>query len=222
MNAYLPTQGRAIYFTPAGHIDLGHRWDSREPTGILPGAFNPVHAAHWGLADAAERTLGLPVAFELSIVNVDKPPLAPDVIQRRHAPFAGRAGLWLTSAPRFVDKGQLFPGAVFIVGADTAERVVNPSYYDGDVDKMRDALARLRDHGSRFLVACRVSSGGECVTLPDVPVPPAFRESASETDKSAPRPAKYRGSSPPTGAAMRSISDSPIHPRVKNVVMRCF
>jgi hypothetical protein len=180
MNAYLPTEGRAVYFTPAGHIDLGHCWDPREPTGILPGAFNPVHAAHWGLADAAVRTLGLPVAFELSIVNVDKPPLAPDVIQRRHAPFAGRAGLWLTNAPRFVDKGKLFPGAVFVVGADTALRVVDPRYYAGETDRMLDALARLRDHGSRFLVACRVSSAGECVTLADIPVPPAFRELFAE------------------------------------------
>jgi hypothetical protein len=180
MNVHFPNEGRAVYLSPAGVIDLGHRWDPRHPTGILPGAFNPVHAGHWGLADAAAQILGLPVAFELSIVNVDKPPLAPDVIQRRHTPFAGRAGLWLTSAPRFVDKGQLFPGAVFIVGADTALRVVDPSYYDGNLDRMLDALTLLREHGSRFLVASRVNSAGECVTLTDVPVPPAFRDLFAE------------------------------------------
>jgi hypothetical protein len=180
MNVQIPSEGRAVYLAPAGDIDLGHRWDPLHPTGILPGAFNPVHAGHWGLADAAAQILGLPIAFELSIVNVDKPPLAPEVIRRRHAPFTGRAGLWLTNAPRFVDKGQLFPGAVFVVGVDTALRVVDPRYYDGDLDRTLDALARLCDHGSRFLVACRVNSAGECITLADVPVPPAFRDLFAE------------------------------------------
>src|SRR6266702_8271644 len=119
MNVHLLTEGRAVYLSPAGDIDLGHRWDPLHPTGILPGAFNPVHAGHWGLADAAAQMLGLPVAFELSIANVDKPPLTPEVIQRRHALIAGRVGLWLTNAPRFTDKCQLFPGAIFIVGANT-------------------------------------------------------------------------------------------------------
>lgn len=180
MNVHLPSEGRPVYLSPTGEIALDHRWDSLRPTGILPGAFNPVHAGHWGLADAAVQVLGLPVAFELSIVNVDKPPLAPGAIQRRHAPFIGRAGLWLTSAPRFVDKGPLFPGAVFIVGADTALRVVDPGYYDGNLDRMIDALERLRVHGNRFLVACRVNSVGECVTLADVPVPPAFGDLFAE------------------------------------------
>ena len=170
------SEGRAVYVAADGRVDADHRWDPRQPTAILPGAFDPVHAGHWGLADAAAQTLGMNVAFELSIVNADKPPLAPAEIERRQAQFGGRAGVWLTSAPRFVEKAELFPGAVFVVGADTALRVVDPRYYDGDTNRMHAALARLRDRANRFLVACRIDVAGRCIGLEDVPVPPAFRD----------------------------------------------
>src|SRR5580700_4092202 len=116
---HLPTEGRAVYVAAGGQVDLAHRWDPREPTAILPGAFNPVHAGHWGLAEAAAQMLGMSAAFELSIANVDKPPLLGAEIRRRQAQFAGRADLWLTNTPRFLEKSELFPGAVFVVGADT-------------------------------------------------------------------------------------------------------
>jgi hypothetical protein len=172
---HLPIEGRAVHIAADGYVDLEHRWDALKPTAILPGAFNPVHAGHWSLADAAAQMLGMSVAFELSIVNVDKPPLAPAEIQRRQSQFAGRAAVWLTNTPRFAEKAELFPGAIFVVGADTALRIVDPRYY-GDIAQMHEALARIRDHANRFLVACRVDLAGKCVSLTDVPVPAAFRD----------------------------------------------
>jgi hypothetical protein len=141
---------------------------------LLPGSFNPVHDAHWRLAEAAERILGAQVAFELSVANVDKPSLAVKEIRQRLAPFNWQAPVWLTHAPRFVDKASLFPGAVFVVGADTALRVVSPRYYENSSSAMENALARIQSRGCRFLVACRVDERGKCWGLSDLSIPEAF------------------------------------------------
>jgi Cytidylyltransferase-like len=175
MDAPFPVEGGALHVTREGRIDPEHRWDSLRPTALLPGAFNPVHAGHLGLADVAAQLLRLPVAFELSVANVDKPGLDPAEVRRRAAQFAGRAALWLTHAARFVQKAELFPGAVFVVGADTAVRIVDPRYY-GEPARLHDALDRVRERGCRFLVACRVDAAGRCVGPADVPVPPRWRD----------------------------------------------
>lgn len=146
------------------------------PRLLLPGAFNPVHAGHWGMADAAVRRTGLPAAFELSVVNVDKPPLTPEEIRLRLCPFAWRAAVWLTRAPTFVEKAALFPGASFIVGADTAVRIVAPRYYGGQPEQMEKALGELRGRGCRFLVAGRVDATARFVRLADLDIPAAFRD----------------------------------------------
>ena len=140
---------------------------------LLPGSFSPWHYGHRELAAVAEKELGAPVAYELSVVNVDKPPLEEEEILRRIDQFRGKAKLVLTRAETFHKKGRLFPGAAFVIGWDTALRLVEPRYYDGDYSNMCLALAELGAAGSRFLVAGR-EDGGNFKTLADVPVPAGF------------------------------------------------
>lgn len=138
---------------------------------LLPGSFNPIHRGHWELARVTERLLGASVAFELSVTNVDKPPLPAAEIRRRLTQFDGQASVWLTRAPLFTQKAELFPGAAFIVGADTAVRIVSPRFYHGSAEQMLAALELIRGHGCRFLVACRADERGQCVRLADVAIP---------------------------------------------------
>ncbi len=140
------------------------------PTALVPGSFNPWHAAHQALWEAARRRFGDPVAYELSITNVDKPPLPTGEALRRAAQFRGRAGLVLTAAPTFIEKARLMPGAAFVIGADTARRVVAPVYYGG-VEAMHRALRELRCLGSKFVVAGRLEDG-RFLQLRDLPLPP--------------------------------------------------
>jgi len=149
------------------------RWraDAPPPQAVLPGSFNPLHEGHGELAQVAAKLLGCPVAFELSVTNADKPSLAIEEVDHRRRQFLWRAPLWLTNAPTFADKAALFPGATFVVGADTAVRIVSPRFYGGDVSKMSAALGRIRDLGCRFLVAGRVEAQGrflgcEALALP--------------------------------------------------------
>jgi nicotinic acid mononucleotide adenylyltransferase len=140
-------------------------------TVLMPGSFHPAHAGHWGLAATAAQLLGRGVAFEISVRNVDKAEMPLTEAARRAAQFAGRADVWLTRAARFVDKARLFPGAIFVLGADTAQRLVDSRYYGNDDAAMRAALEAIAACDCRFLVAARVDAAGRCVTLADLALP---------------------------------------------------
>ncbi|HEX3952869.1 MAG TPA: hypothetical protein VHW90_04810 [Stellaceae bacterium] len=146
------------------------------PALLFPGSFNPMHEGHVLLARLAEELRQQPLAFEISVTNVDKPPLAAETVRHRLAQFAGKAPVELTRAPTFVEKSRLFPGATFVVGADTAERLFEPKYYGGDEARMHDALSEIARTGCSFLVAARIDAVGRVHALNDIPVPGLYTD----------------------------------------------
>ncbi len=181
------------------------RWVVRRPDGgmeaegevpqlLLPGSFNPLHLGHREMMEAAIRASdGLhpepPVsrtsirgAFELSVTNVDKPPLEKGEVERRLSQFEPEDTVVLTRAEAFQKKAALFPGRVFAQGWDTTIRLVAPRYYGGEAEMML-ALAEMMAGGTRFLVAGRLhptTQGGVFRTLADVDIPAGFRPMFSE------------------------------------------
>jgi hypothetical protein len=146
------------------------------PVLLFPGAFNPVHEGHWALARAAERLLDKAVAFEISIVNMDKPPLSTDELCRRLEPLLNRVPVWVTRLPTFVEKAHGFPGVVFVVGADTAERILAPRYYVDGERGVLEGLSRIRSRGCRFLVGGRVNRAGTFACLEGISIPGDFAD----------------------------------------------
>ena len=134
--------------------------DADPPQALLPGSFNPLHQGHVELAAAAGAALGVPVAYELSVVNVDKPPLTVDEVQRRIQQFQGVGTVVLTGAETFYKKAQLFPGCGFVIGWDTATRLIQPRYYNDSESAMLTALAEMWASGCRFAVAGRTDDNG--------------------------------------------------------------
>ena len=104
---------------------------------VLPGSFNPLHQGHLDLAAAAAGILGCEVALELSVLNVDKPPLGSAEVRRRAAQFHGKARLLLTRAETFRKKVDVLPGCVYVMGWDTAVRLLEPRYYGGQGAMLR-------------------------------------------------------------------------------------
>jgi len=148
--------------------------DAPVPRGVLAGSFNPLHAGHVELARIAEERLSGPVAFELAVLNADKPPLRAAEVRHRLAQFAWRQTVELTRAATFREKARLLPGVTFVVGADTAERIVQPRYYGDRTQDMLAALDEIARHGCRFLVAGRADDQGRFVTLASIALPARF------------------------------------------------
>jgi len=126
---------------------------------VFPGAFNPLHRGHRGMADVAEDMLDADVAFEISVENVDKPPLTTAEIQQRLQQFPPSQPVWLTRAARFQQKAKLFPRATFVVGVDTMARIANVRYYGGDHEELHRAITHFADQSCRFLVFGRKIEG---------------------------------------------------------------
>lgn len=173
---------------------LGHRssiavranGEGSPPMILFPGAFNPPHWGHEQMAQIAAERYGATVTFELSITNVDKPPLDFIEIADRLQQLTGRPIL-VTRAPTFVQKAQLAPSCTFIVGADTIERIADPVYYEGAASQRDAAIAEIAARGCRFLVFGRWLEG-RFAPLSAVNIPASLRalcEEVPETEFSA-------------------------------------
>ena len=145
-----------------------------------PARSTPLHAGHTELAEVASGILGAPVAYELSVTNVDKPPLAVGEIHRRLEQFRGTGTVVLTRAETFIKKSELFPGCGFTIGWDTVTRLIQPRYYGDSETAMLRALAEIWGRGSRFAVGGRTDDGGAFRSLSDVNIPDGFRPMFTE------------------------------------------
>lgn len=143
--------------------------------GILSGSFNPIHEGHRRLALAAAETVGSTIIFELSVINADKAPISYMEISNRISQFANPYQVILTRSPLFHQKSSLFPNSVFVIGFDTAKRLLEHHYYGGEEFRMKAALDQVRASGCSFLVAGRLWQT-EFLGLQDLDIPPGYEE----------------------------------------------
>jgi nicotinic acid mononucleotide adenylyltransferase len=174
----------ALAPSPTAHFPSGERGDKTAEAGsprvVFPGAFNPVHDGHRRMAEIATQRFKAPVHFEISVENVDKLPLDYTEMQQRAAQFeAASVPLWFTRAPTFAEKSAIFPGATFIVGADTLVRIGQPCYYHNDPEAAEAAIQQIARRGCRFLVFGRLVKGA-FQTLDDLPLPASLKQLCEE------------------------------------------
>ncbi len=163
------TDEQALLAGTSSLVARGSASLDRLPHAVFSGAFHPLHVGHRRMADIAARILGCPVAFEISIENVDKPPLDFLEMQTRVRQFDADDAIWLSIAPTFVKKAALFPGSTFVVGADTVERIGQERYY-GSLQAMEAAFVEIAARGCRFLVFGR-AAGDSFQSLEDIHLP---------------------------------------------------
>jgi len=102
---------------------------------ILPGSFNPIHAQHLRMADAAYKKTGKQVWLELSIGNTDKPALDYITLRDRVLDIMSKvitrdsiAGVVISNAPLFIQKAEAVNSTTFLVGMDTFNRMNEEKY----------------------------------------------------------------------------------------------
>jgi hypothetical protein len=148
------------------------------PALVFPGSFNPLHEGHTQLMSAAAAegsSSPSALIFEISIMNADKGTLSKEEVCRRLTQFrsmkidlpCGTAlpvMVALTRAPLFVKKARLFPGCTFVMGADTAQRLVDPKYYSNSEGEMAVSLAAIQEKGCSILVGGRALNKGSFLT----------------------------------------------------------
>lgn len=136
---------------------------------ILSGSFNPLHEGHRELLAAATASAppGALGAYEISVTNADKGALSLDEIMRRFEQFTDPdAVLVLTKEPLFVNKARVAPGASFVVGVDTAVRLLDPKYSGSDA-ALATSLDVIRANSCDFIVAGRLDRATGAFVSPD-------------------------------------------------------
>ena len=172
---HAPTAWTELLLGKRDAIDIGVQQEVKHHAArvIFPGAFNPLHSGHVRMAEVATERYGGPVTFELSIANVDKPPLDFVELADRLEQLAGRHVL-LTRAATFAEKARLVPGCVFIVGADTLQRICEAHYYGKDLMQRDSAIDEIAALNCRFLVFGR-TAGDDFITLKNLELPAPLR-----------------------------------------------
>jgi hypothetical protein len=124
---------------------------------LVPGSFNPLHDGHKFLLEEGKKLANtVNGIYELCVYNVDKPPLERREIMKRLAQFD--CPVILTNTPTFVEKAEIFPGVSYSIGIDTALRLIDPIYSNGDDIQMIKNLLKMQFASTEFFIASRTLS----------------------------------------------------------------
>ena len=150
---------------------------------ILPGSFNPLHEGHKSLLIKAQQVTGKIGAYEMSVKNVDKPDLEENLVAKRLCQFGKSDVVLVTSSDLFAQKSVLFSGCTFVIGYDTAVRLLDPKYYDNNSKLMHKSVHQIMANNCDFLVAGRFNKNN-FMGLSSINIPLAFSDMFDEIPES--------------------------------------
>ena len=116
------------------------------------------------------------VDFEISICNVDKDSMTIEDVNQRILQFIGVGKIIISKAKTFVEKSVNFKGCSFVVGWDTAVRILDPKYYDGSYQSMLSALTDIRKNDCSFIVAGRMDDVGDFRNAKEINIPDGYAD----------------------------------------------
>lgn len=143
--------------------------------GLFPGAFNPPHEGHFGIAKSFHELTWRRLTFQVTAHSPHKPPLTVVNMLQRAKLLEGYDRMFTKGLPLYLDKAKAYPNTPIILGPDALERILDPKW---GIDTL-DVAKGFREAGTTLYVPdVRVVDGVRINTsnlnlnekLPGVPV----------------------------------------------------
>ena len=161
-----------LRFSSRGEVSAGKTLSNQL---LLSGSFNPVHAGHLQLVKLVADKKQKDVCFELPLANAAKATIGFEEAVRRARQFIGKGDVILSLSPLFYEKATVFPESMFIVGADTAVRLVQKRFYNDSEKEMLASFEAVRQKACSFIVAGRLIDD-DFITLDEIAIPETIKD----------------------------------------------
>ena len=115
---------------------------------LFPGAFDPVHEGHVGITHALhDQIVTGEITWTIEAKTVHKEATSVQTLLQRASrifqnDYPVQTLLFTNGLPLFVDKARHFPGAGFVVGADTLQRMLDPKWGPSAHDVISEFVER--------------------------------------------------------------------------------
>ncbi|EDR27175.1 hypothetical protein, conserved [Entamoeba dispar SAW760] len=123
---------------------------------VYCGTFNPFHKAHKKIIEyMSMRFTHRPIILDISQRSEDKSVTSLTNTFIRASQVAGIYKVNISNTSLYIDKCKNYPGGTFVVGLDTAVRILNKRYYQNSEINLKKAMHTIADMGCNFIVVGR-------------------------------------------------------------------
>lgn len=122
---------------------------------LMPGAYNPPHEGHFGIAEEVQYAFHKSVLFEVTAEPPHKDALTVQQLLQRAKLLQGRDRIFTRKEPFYIDKAKAFPKMPLVLGADAMVRMLDPKW---GLD-IKEMLGTFYEMGTKLFIVGRDVDG---------------------------------------------------------------
>lgn len=182
MKDFFPQEARELFFEHPYYCSSGIKSETPIFLGqtiFQPGSYNPIHDGH---RDIWWKTTNLTHVYPKYMITCDsvhkKALSVSEMLDRvamirleRFGIYKNVSVLFTQNDPLFIDKAKKFPNCSFVIGYDTAERMLDPKWGPEIIPMLHE----FRRYGTKFYICGRIING-ELKTIRDLSYPSYFSD----------------------------------------------
>lgn len=129
--------------------------NTHELYALMPGAYNPPHEGHFGMAEEVQYAFHKSVVFEVTAEPPHKDALTVQQLLQRAKLLQGRDRVFTQKEPFYIDKARAFPKMPLVLGADAMVRMLDPKW---GLD-IKEMLGSFYEMGTKLFIVGREVNG---------------------------------------------------------------